>query len=191
MVAYIYIYKSDLTHKIKCSFFQAAVVLILLYGCTTWMLTKRLEKRIDGNYARMLWAVLNKSWWQDPTKQQLYGHLTPITKTIQIRRTKHARHCWGRKDELISNILPWTPSHERAKFGRSARTYIQQLCADTGCSLEHPQERWTIKTGGERGSGRSVLAARHDDIYIYIYIYISNMFQTSKVSIYMSTLVGT
>ena len=35
------IWKSDLTDKMKCSFFQAAVVSILLYGCTTWTLTKR------------------------------------------------------------------------------------------------------------------------------------------------------
>ena len=52
------IWKSDLTDKIKRSFFQAAVVSILLYGCTTWMLTKRLEKKLDGNYTR---AILNKS----------------------------------------------------------------------------------------------------------------------------------
>ena len=38
------IWKSDLTDKMKRSFFQAAVVSILLYGCTTWTLTKRLEK---------------------------------------------------------------------------------------------------------------------------------------------------
>ena len=44
------IWKSHLTDKMKCSFFQAAVVLILLYGCTTWMLTKRREKKLDGNY---------------------------------------------------------------------------------------------------------------------------------------------
>ena len=50
------IWKSDLTAKMKCSFFQAAVVLILLYGCTTWTLTKRLEKKLDGNYTRILWA---------------------------------------------------------------------------------------------------------------------------------------
>ena len=37
------IWKSDLTDKMKRSFFQAAVVSILLYGCTTWTLTKRLE----------------------------------------------------------------------------------------------------------------------------------------------------
>ena len=32
----------------KHSFFQARVVSILLYGCTTWMLTKRLEKKLNG-----------------------------------------------------------------------------------------------------------------------------------------------
>ena len=44
------IWKSNLTHKMKRSFFQAAVVSILLYGCTTWTLTKQLEKKLDGNY---------------------------------------------------------------------------------------------------------------------------------------------
>ena len=43
------IWKSNLTDKMKCSFFQAAVVSILPYGCTTWTLTKRLEKKIDTN----------------------------------------------------------------------------------------------------------------------------------------------
>ena len=84
------IWKSDLTDKIKRSFSQAAVVSVLLYACTTKTLTKRMEKRLDGNYTRMLRAILNKPWWQYPTKQQLYGHLLPITKTIQVRRTRHA-----------------------------------------------------------------------------------------------------
>ena len=76
------IWKSDLTDKMKRCFFQAAVVSILLYGCTTWTLTKRLEKKLDGNYTRMLRAILNKSGGQHPTRHQLYGHLPPITKTI-------------------------------------------------------------------------------------------------------------
>ena len=120
----------------KRSFFQAAVVSILLYGCTTWTLTKRLEKKLDGNYTKMLRAILNRSWRQHPTKQQLYGHQPPITKTIQIRRTRHAGLCWRSRDELISNVLLWTPSHGRAKAVRPAQTYIQQLCGDTGCSTE-------------------------------------------------------
>ena len=111
------IWKSDLTDKMKRSFFQAAVVSILLYGCTTWTLTKRLERRLDGNYTRMLRAVLNKSWRQHPTRLQLYGHLPPITKTIQVRRTRHAGHCWRSKDELISDVLLWTPTYGCARVG--------------------------------------------------------------------------
>ena len=118
------------------SFFQAAVTSILLYGCTTWTLTKRLEKKLDGNYTRMLHAILNKSWQQHPTRHQLYGHLPPITKTIQVRRTRHAGHCWRSRDELIRDVLLWIPTHGRAKAGRPARTYIQQLCEDTGCCPE-------------------------------------------------------
>ena len=128
------IWKSDLTDKMKHSFFQAAVTSILLYGCTTWTLTKRLEKKLDGNYTRMLRAILNKSWRQHPTRHQLYGHLPPITKTIQVRRTRHAGHCWRSRDELIRDVLLWT--HGRAKAGRPAQTYIQQLCEDTGCCPE-------------------------------------------------------
>ena len=120
----------------KRSFFQAAVTSILLYGCTTWTLTKRLEKKLDGNYTRMLRAILNNSWRQHPTRHQLYGHLPPITKTIQVRRARHAGHCWRSRDELISDVLLWTPTHGRAKAGRPVRTYIQQLCEDTGCCPE-------------------------------------------------------
>ena len=153
------IWKSDLTDKMKRSFFQAAVVSILLYGCTTWTLTKRLvKKELDGNYTRMLRSILNKSWWQHPTRHQLYGHLPPITKTIQARRTRPAGHCWRSKDELISDVLLWIPAYDQAKAGRPARAYIHQLCEDTGCSpkVMNDREKW-------RGPGISVIVARHDD----------------------------
>ena len=88
---YIYIY---LTDKRKRSFFQVTFASILLYGCTTWSLTKWLEKKLDGNYARTQRVRLNKSWRQHPSKHQLYGHLPPITKTIQVRLARHAGHCW-------------------------------------------------------------------------------------------------
>ena len=86
-------WKSDMIYKMKRSFFQAAVVSILFYGCTTLTLTKRMEKKLDGNYTRMLRTILNTSWRQHRTKQQQYGHLPPITKTIQVRQTRHAGHC--------------------------------------------------------------------------------------------------
>ena len=138
------IWKSDLTDKMKRSFFQAAVVSILLYGCTTWTLTKRLEKKLDGNYTRILRAVLNKSWRQHPTRHQLYGHFPPITKTIQVRRTRHAGHCWRSKDELISDVLLWTPTYGRAK---------------AGCNLEdlpeamNDREKWRERVRDIRAGG--------------------------------------
>ena len=132
----------------KHSLFQAAIMSILLIGCTTWTLTKRLEEKLDGNYTRMLRAILNKSWGQHATKLQLYGHLPPITKTMKVRRTRHTGHCRRSKDELISDVLLWTNSNGRGKVGRPARTYIQQLCEDTACSPEdlpeamNDREKW-------------------------------------------------
>ena len=153
------IWKLDMTDKMERSFFLAAVVSILLYGCTTWTLTKRLEKKLDGNYTRMLRTILNKSWGQYPTKHQLYGHLGPISKNIQVSRTRPAGHCWRSRNELISEVFLWTPTYGREKAGRPARTYIQQLCEDIECSPEdlpvamNDREMWRervrdISTGG-------------------------------------------
>ena len=153
------IWKSNLTDKMKRSFFQAVFVSILLYGCTTTTLTKRLEKKLDGNYTRMLRAILNKSRWQHPTKHQLDGHLSTVTKTIQARRTRHAGHCWRSRDELISDVLRWTSTYGRTKAGRSARTYIEQLCEDTGCSPEdlpeamNDREEWRLRVRDIHASG--------------------------------------
>ena len=80
------IWKSDLTDKIKRSFFQAALMSILLYGCTTWTITKRMEKKHDSNCTRMLRAILNITWRQYPKKQQLYSHLPTITKTLHLNK---------------------------------------------------------------------------------------------------------
>ena len=107
----------------------------------------------------MLRAILNKSWRQYPTKHQLYGHLPPISKTIQVRRTRHAGHCWRSRDELISDLLLWTPTYGRARAERPARTYIQQLCEDTGCSPEdlpeamNDREKWRERVRDIRASG--------------------------------------
>ena len=120
----------------------------------------------------MLQAILNKFCRQHPTKQQLYDHIPPITKTIQVRRTRYTRHCWRSRDELISDVLLWTPSHGWAKAGRPARTYIH-IGADTGCRLEDlteamdDRERWR-----ERGEGQRRPCWWCDMMMIHIYIYI-------------------
>ena len=107
----------------------------------------------------MLQAILNKSWRQHHTKHQLYSHLPHITKTIQVRRTRHAGHCWRSRGELISDVLLWTPTYGWAKAGRPAWTYIQQLYKDTGCSPEdlpeamNDREKWRERVWDIRASG--------------------------------------
>ena len=156
------IWRSDLTDKMKRSFFQAAVVSILLYGCTTWTLTKRLEK-LDGNYTRILRAILNKSWRQHPTRHQLYGHLPTITKTIQVRRTRHAGYCWRSRDELIIDAFLWTPHMAGQKQDDQLEHTYSSYVRIQNAVLKTCRRRWTMGKSGERGSGIVMLAARHDD----------------------------
>ena len=157
------IWKSNLTDKMKRSFFQAVVMLILLYGCTTWTLTKQLEKRLDGNYTRMLRAILNKSRRQHPTKHQLYSHLPPLMKTIQVRWTRHAGHSWRSMDELISDVLLWTPHMAGQKQDDQLEHTYSSYLRTWNVALKTCRRWWTIGRSGERGSRISVQAARHDD----------------------------
>ena len=107
----------------------------------------------------MLRAILNKSWRQHPTRHQPYDHLPLITKSIQVRQTRHAGHCWRSKDELISDVVQWTPTYGQAKSGWPARTYIQQLCEDTGCNPEdlpetmNNREKWRERVRDIRAGG--------------------------------------
>ena len=148
---------------------------------------RQLHKNAASNIDQVLEAT--------PHKAPTIRPPTPITKTIKVRRTRHAGHCWRSRDELISDVLLWTPSYGRAKTGRPARTYIQQLCEDTGCSPEdlpeamNDREKWRervrdIRAGGTTWwwwwlSNTQIEYSYHLDflfwsfkIYIYIYIYI-------------------
>ena len=84
-----------------------------------------------------------------------------ITKTIQVRQTRHAGHYWRSRDELISYVLLWTLTYDRAKAGRPARTYIQQRCEDTRCSPEdlpeamNNREKWWERVRDIRAYGRT------------------------------------
>ena len=147
----------------KRSFFQPAVVLILLYGCTTWTLTKRLEKKLDGNYTRMMRAILYISWQQHPTRHQLYGHVPSIAKTIKARRTRHTRHCWRSNDEIISDVLPWTPHMAKQKQDDQLEHTYSSFVRIRDVAFKTCQRRWMIGRSDVRGSGISVLEARHDD----------------------------
>ena len=130
------IWTSNLSPKLKRNFFRATVESILLYGATTWTITKNQEKMLDGAYTRMLRAILNVSWREHPTKKSLYGGLLPISQTLRQRRLRFAGHCFRSKEELASDLVLWQPNHGFKTRGRPARTYPDQLSDDLGCLKE-------------------------------------------------------
>ena len=65
------------------------------------------------------------------------SHVSTYTEKLWYKETDCLwMSCWRSRDELIRDVLLWTPAHGCAKAGRPARTYIQQLCEDTGCCPE-------------------------------------------------------
>ena len=70
----------------------------------------------------------------------IWPHASHLTNSPN--NTRHAGHCWRGRDELISDVFLWTPTH-----GLLAKTYIHQLCADTGCSLEDLPEAMDDRNG--------------------------------------------
>ena len=101
-----------------------------------WTLTKRLEKKLDGNSQECCEQSWTSPGGNTPQDTNCTATCLLSRKLFKLGRTRHAGHCWRSRDELISDVLLWTPIHGRAKAGRPARTCIQQLCEDTGCSPE-------------------------------------------------------
>ena len=136
---------------------KLAAVLTLLYECTPWTLLNVRRKSLT-EITQECWELYWTTRRGNTPKRAAVRPPTPITKTIQIRQTRHARHCWKSKDELMSDVQRWTLSHSWTKVGRPVRTYVQQLCVDTGCILEDlmgamdDRDRWRQKIREIRAS---------------------------------------
>ena len=85
---------------------------------------------------QMQFSATSRTLVKERTYSSVEGQYLDISKTIQVRKTRHAGHCWVSKDELISGVLLWTTKYARASVGRPARIYLQLQSTDTGCNLE-------------------------------------------------------
>ena len=157
---YPIVLKFNLSDEIKRDFFQAVVVATLLYGCTTWTLTKCTEKKLDGKYSIIiLCAVLNKPWKQHPMKSQLYGHLSLISQTIQVRRTRDGEAMDGGREARKSMLSVWLEKKQGQIHKPRSLMYLwtcqcwhtsknlHQLCKETRCSLEDLSEAMDDRDG--------------------------------------------
>ena len=106
------------------------------YGEKAW---RQLHKNAASNFEQVLETTHHKA-------AAIRPHTTHH-ENYKVRQTRHAGHCWKSSDELISDVLIWTPSHGRAKAEWPALTYIHQLCEDTGCSPEDKPEAMNDREG--------------------------------------------
>ena len=144
------IWKSPMNNSLKIQLFRSTVETVLLYGSNTWTLTKTLARKLDGTYTRLLRAALNVSWRRHLTNDELYGNLPKMTDTIKERRLCFSGHCKHSKEEVIHKLLLWEPSHGRRGRGRPQRTYINQLCVDTGLGKEDLGKAMEDRDGWEK-----------------------------------------
>ena len=112
---------------------------------------RQLHKNVGSNIEQVLVATPNKA-------PNYTATCLPSQKLSKLDEPDMQDTAGEAGDELISDVLLWTPTYGRAKAGRPARTYIQQLSEDTGCSLEDLPEAMNKlgKSGNERVRGISV-----------------------------------
>ena len=157
------IWKLDLTNKMKRSFFHAVVISILLYGCTTWTITKRLEKKLDGNYTRMLRAILNT-----PQRNNYMATCLPSRKLSKLDEPDMQDTAGEAGTSSYVMYTYGSPHMAGQKQDDQHEHTFSSYVRIRDVALKTCERRWTIERSGERGSGMSVLAACHgEDIYIY------------------------
>ena len=124
------IWKSNLSRAFNLNIFKAAIEPILLYGSEIWTLSKKLEKRLDGTYTRLLIRVQNLSQKYHPTKQHIYQYNPPVSSMVKARRVQFAGHCCRAENEIITTLLLWKPPSQRRR-GRKL-SYPDVISRDTG-----------------------------------------------------------
>ena len=107
---------------------------ILLYGCETWTLSVRQQKRLDGTYTRLLMRAKNMSWKTHPTLEQIYGDLPRVSQIVKAGRVQFAVHCFRVSNEVDSPFILWKPK----PIGRKSRelTYPDVIARDSGLRFE-------------------------------------------------------
>ena len=88
------IWTSKLPRRIKIEIFRATIEPILLYGSETWTLSRKLEKRLDGTYTRLLMRAQNISWGRHASVSDIYGNLLHVSALVRSRRVQFAGHCF-------------------------------------------------------------------------------------------------
>ena len=101
-------------------------------------------RQLHKNAASNIEQVLEATLYKVPTIR----HLPPITETIQDRRIRHAGHCWRSRNELISDVLLWTPLMAEQKQDDQLEHTYSSYVRIRDVALKTCQRPWTIGRNG-------------------------------------------
>ena len=125
------IWRSNMSRKVKISFYLATVESVLLYGCVAWTLTPALERALNGCYMRMLRAALNISWQDQVTNSILYCELPQVGNKLVAWRMQLAGHCQRHPELPTHRTILWEPNHRYRRQERPRQTYVDILKRDS------------------------------------------------------------
>ena len=128
------IWSSQLSNNLKVKIFRATIEPILLYGSETWTLSRKLEKRLDETYTRLLRRAQNISWKSHPSISQIYNKLPRVSSRVKHRRVQFAGHRFRADAEIIYSLLLWRPSYGKSR-GRKL-SFPDVISRDMGISTE-------------------------------------------------------
>ena len=132
--------KNLISDKRKWDFFQAMNILVLMYGCTIWTLTKPMDKRLDGKQQKnekycseqILGAELYKTAAIRPLASHLTNHPSNTSWELFKKWEKNWKWCsmdtpaWTTNKNLHSSALcrPWMQSRGPIKIMMMRRMMI-------------------------------------------------------------------
>ena len=87
--------------------------------------SEKAKSELHKNYACCYERILEA----DHHKTVELRHNSPISNSIKVRRRRHAGYRWRRKNELISDVLLWTPTYGHTCMCRLAKTLWDARCS--------------------------------------------------------------
>ena len=117
---------SILRRKTKMRIFQANVVSVLVYGCTTWKMTVADEHKLDVFVHSCLRRILKIYWPTRMSNEEVrrIAGVQQVSTQIRTRRWKYIGHILRMDSDDNQRVaLRWTPAAGRRRRGRPKETW--------------------------------------------------------------------
>ena len=103
--------------------FNSYIKSVLLHGCETWRVTSEINNKLQCFVTTCVRRILNISWPDVVTNQQLWTRTDqiPISQEILKRKWNWIGHTLRKQNSIEREALEWNPQGQR-KRGRRKRS---------------------------------------------------------------------